>query len=274
MPDAPTDDGDERSSDTSKLELPSLKLPGFGRRRARSRSTTGDEVQPRDGGPAAPAQPVAPPVAQPLTRPVTPPVAPAERAAEPAETAPFVVRAPEPAQPSAEPDESWLEDTAVAPEHGAGPGPAPEAPGHRTARRRPRLPPPAGGVAALVTGALVGLAGALLTYLSLRGCEAVRGTESCGGPGLLLLVVILGLMVLLGSVVLAALRVSEPRGTSLLAVGVLAVVVLLVPQEALFSAWTFLAVPVMGAAAYALARWVTHLHVETPPERGPAHDVR
>ena len=131
-----------------------------------------------------------------------------------------------------------------------------------------------GGVAALVTGALVGLGGALLTYLSLRGCEAVRGTESCGGPGVLLLVAILAVMVLLGGVVLAAFRVSEPRGTSLLAVGVLAVVVLLVPQDALFSAWTFLVVPVAGAAAYALAHWVTHLHVETPPERGPAHDVR
>ena len=114
----------------------------------------------------------------------------------------------------------------------------------------------------------------LLTYLSLRGCEAVRGTETCGGPGIFLLVAILALMVLLGGVLLAVLHVSEPRGTSLLAVGVLAVVVLLVPQDALFSAWTFLAVPVVGAAAYALARWVTHLHVETPPERGPAHDVR
>jgi hypothetical protein len=270
MPDAPTDDGDERSSDTSKLELPSLKLPGFGRRRARTRSTTGDDVGPRSGetsvDPAAPAQPD--------TAPVTPLVAPAERAVEPAVTMPLVVRAPEPVQPAAEPDDSWLEDTAVVPEYETATGPAPVARAERTARRRPELPPLAGGVAALVTGALVGLAGVLLTSLSLRGCEAVRGTESCGGPGVLLLVVILGLMVLLGSVVLAVLHVSEPRGTSLLAVGVLAVAVLLVPQGALFSAWTFLAVPVVGAAAYALARWVTHLHVETPPERGPAHDVR
>jgi hypothetical protein len=248
MPDAPTDDGDDRSSDASKLELPSLKLPGFGRRRSRARST--------------PAEPALDDTAE--TAPlVVPPAAP--------------VAEPQPAPPAAAPAAPWLDDTAVVPVADAAdetvPDPAEPRP-TRGARRRPDLPPLAGGVAALVTGALVGLEGALLTYLSLRGCEAVRGTESCGGPGVLLLVVILVVMVLLGGVVLAALHVSEPRGTSLLAVGVLGVVVLLVPQDALFSAWTFVVVPVVGAAAYALARWVTHLHVEAPSEHGPAHDVR
>ena len=247
MPDAPTDDGDDRSSDTSKLELPSLRLPGFGRRRARSRSTSDD------GDPAEPAQPVPAAATQPVPAAATRPVAGTP--------------------------EEWLDDTLAAlgpvsqdePEHHPVPQ---ERPPRAARRRRTELPTLPGGVAALVTGALVGLAGALLTYLSLRGCETVRGTETCGGPGIFLLVAILALMVLLGGVLLAVLHVSEPRGTSLLAVGVLAVVVLLVPQDALFSAWTFLAVPVVGAAAYALARWVTHLHVETPPERGPAHDVR
>jgi hypothetical protein len=252
MPDAPTDDGNDRSSDTSKLELPSLKLPGFGRRRTRTGSTAGKDEKPRS------AEVSGEPVGD--VQPVVEPARPVERV--------------EPAWPVDEPDESWLDDTALVPEADASPATVPAPAPEPEPRRRPAMPPLVGAAAALVTGALVGLTGALLTYLSLRGCEAVRGTESCGGPGVLLLVAILAAMVLLGAVVLAVLHVSEPRGTSLLAVGVLAVAVLLVPQDALFSAWTFLAVPVLGAAAYALARWVTHLHVETPPERGPAHDVR
>src|SRR5688500_1887790 len=41
--------------------------------------------------------------------------------------------------------------------------------------------------AALAVGALIGLLAVLLTFASLKLCELVRGTDSCGGPGLLLL---------------------------------------------------------------------------------------
>lgn len=55
-----------------------------------------------------------------------------------------------------------------------------------------------------------------------------RGRDnSCGGPGLLLLLVILAGLVLLGSSMLALFEVTDPRGTSFLAVGLLAVVVML-----------------------------------------------
>jgi hypothetical protein len=136
------------------------------------------------------------------------------------------------------------------------------------------LPSPPARIAAMLAGAVVGAVGVALSYLSLQGCNAVRGTKSCGGgPGLLLLIVILVVMALLGGVLLALWAVPEPRSTSLLGVGVLAVVVLLgvLPQE--YSVWMFLVVPVICAASYLLAHWVTTAFVELP-EKGPQHDIR
>ena len=147
--------------------------------------------------------------------------------------------------------------------------------GRRAARRaRPTariVPVP---VALLATGLLVGLFGAGTTYGGLLGCDAVRGTKSCGGgPGLLLLVAIFALMVLLGAGLLAALRVPDARSTSVLGVGITAVVALVVLMSALFSAWMLVATPLISAAAFWLAWWVSTRRVELP-ERGPERDVR
>jgi hypothetical protein len=129
-------------------------------------------------------------------------------------------------------------------------------------------------VAVALTGLVVGLAGAVLTYLSLQGCKAVRGTETCGGPGVFVLVVILVLMALFGGVLLALWKVSEnPRATSVLAIGVLCVVVMVTLLEELFSGWMFVVVPLLSVLAYLLAHWVTTRYVELP-ERGPEHDIR
>jgi hypothetical protein len=135
------------------------------------------------------------------------------------------------------------------------PEPAPRRKAPRTA---PLLAP---RVAAGLTGLLVGAAGTALTYGSLRGCEMLRGTESCGGPGLLLLVAILALMVLAGALLLALLKVSTARGTSFLGVGLMAVVVLVALMEQLFSVWMFLAVPLICAVSYVAAHWVTTVDV-------------
>ncbi len=121
---------------------------------------------------------------------------------------------------------------------------------------------------------MVGAVGAGLTWVSLTGCDAIRGTESCGGAGVLVILVILVLMVLLGGLVLALLHLNDAKATSFLAVGVLFVVVLLTPQDALFSPWMFLVVPLVSGAAFVLAHWVTATFVEPQPEKGPAHDVR
>ncbi len=217
MGDKPRPDGSTSPDDdeTAKLELPSLTLPGFGRKRRRK-----DEATP---------EPEAEPEAE-----LEPEVgAEPERVVHEQPTTALPAPAPEPLpEPELRPE----------PVHASEPEPAQP---RRRARSRPSLPRLPGWVAALVTGIVVGLFGVALTALSLRGCEAVRGTQSCGGPGAFLLVVILVLMVLLGGVVLAALGVSESGSTSFLAVGVLCVVVLLVLADRLFTAWMFVVVPLV-----------------------------
>ena len=151
------------------------------------------------------------------------------------------------------------------------PAPEPQRPARRkAARTTPRVPGAAGAVAA---GLLVGFGGTALTWAGLRGCEALRGTDSCGGPGLWLLVAIVVVMVVVGALLLALLKVPDPHGTSFLGVGITAVVALLVLMDSLFSPWMFLVVPLLAATAYALAHWVTTRFVELP-EDGPNVDVR
>jgi hypothetical protein len=217
MADEPTDE------DLSKLELPSLRLPGLGRRNKRA-----DRAQERRDEPV-----------------------------DPVETRPEPVQATSPGAPL------------VRSRPRSGPEP-------RAARTRtmPALPTPSGRLAAAVTGLVVGAVGAALTYLSLRGCEAAKGTESCGGTGVPLLLVILALMVLVGSAVLGAWGVAEARSTSVLGVGVLCVILLVALIEDLFSGWMFLVVPILAALSYAVAHWVTTALVEPQPDPGPQHDVR
>ena len=120
----------------------------------------------------------------------------------------------------------------------------------------------------------MGLLGAVLTYGGLQGCELVRGTDSCGdGPGGLLLLAILVVMVIAGGGLLAWLRVPDPRSTSFLGVGLTAVVVVVALLEKLFSAWMFVVVPLVAAAAYLLAWWVSSRLVEQLDD-GPGVDVR
>lgn len=136
-------------------------------------------------------------------------------------------------------------------------------PGERRKERRPFSLPSIGGMpAAIVTGALVGALTVGLTWAALRGCEAVKGTSSCGGPGLLLLVVILILAILLGSFLLRAFGVPDPGSTSFLAVGLLAVLTLLFLMDALFTWWILVVVPVLAILTFALAHWVTVAFIE------------
>ncbi len=215
------------------LELPSL----FGRGKKRRHEEPVE--QPAAWEPVEETRPVAPASAEPL-----PPPAP-----EPKRRATRANGTPKPPKPTKSPK-----------------SPKPQ----RAARSGPVLPP---GVAAIVTGLVVGLAGTALTYVSLRGCEMLKGTESCGAPGLGLLVVIIVLMMLGGALLLSLLGVSEPRGTSFLAIGLMCVIVLVTLMEDLFSVWMFVAVPLICAATYALARWVTTQFVETADDR-PHVDVR
>ena len=229
MADTPPEERPDRSEENAKLELPSLSLPRFGRRKKRQEPVSAPPT-PRRPEPVTPAR-EAPPA------PSTPPVS-----VEVAE------------QPRREPRVM------------------PSRPSSPSRLSMPSLPP---RLAVAVTGLLVGIVGVALTYVGLQGCDAVRGTATCGGgPGLLLLVVILAVMVLLGAACLRLLGIGEAGGTSFLAVGVVVVVCLLALQGVLQSAVMALVLPVLCVLAYLLAHLVTTAFVEPRPEKGPQHDVR
>ena len=122
----------------------------------------------------------------------------------------------------------------------------------------PRVPPL---LAAAITGALVGLVTAGLVWLALRGCSALRGTSSCGDPGILVLLAIFVAMVFGGRAVLAALRVPDAGSTALLGMALLAVVALLFVDD-LESALGAAVLAVVGALAFALSQWVTSTFTE------------
>ncbi|MDN5895855.1 MAG: hypothetical protein L0H93_17740, partial [Nocardioides sp.] len=107
--------------------------------------------------------------------------------------------------------------------------------------------------------AVVGLLAVALTYLALRGCEAVQGTSSCGSPGFVLLLAIVIGLVVIGSALLGAWKVPDSSSTAFLAVGLLAVVALLFLIEVIFSPWMILVIPVVSVATFSLSQWVTSL---------------
>lgn len=140
-----------------------------------------------------------------------------------------------------------------------------------------KLPALPGRWAAIITGALVGLLGAVLTWASLQACEAFKGTESCGGEGAFLLLVVVLLMILAGGALLAAWEVADPKSTSALGVGIMCVLILLLLMEELLDPWMFLVVPAVSALAYTAAHWVTTSLVEEPelePGSDEQRDIR
>jgi hypothetical protein len=151
-------------------------------------------------------------------------------------------RAPEPVpepEPVAAPDPDPAPVAVVVDE------PAPHEP-----RPRRELAVP-GVVAALGAGLVVGLLAVVLTWLAGVGCDAVRGTTSCGGAiGLPVLVVGLALLAWVGSLLLRVLGVDAPGSTSMLAVGVLAVLVTVFLLGSLDEGWTTVVVPVLAAVSY------------------------
>lgn len=233
--------------DRPDLELPSLRLPSLGRRRKR-------RDRPEDDGAEGTTEPAAGRAPAPAT-----------------DTEPVPEPAPEPIpdpMPEPGPAPQPTPDPVPAPD----PSPAPA--GRRTAtetlpRRAETQPPPSGftlprfdvpgPTAAAVTGVVVGLLGVGATLLALAGCDLVRGASSCGGPsGLLLLVLVLVAMVLVGRLLLTMLGAGDgAAGASFLAVGVVAVVTMLVLLEVIYSPWMLLVVPLLGGASYVLAHWVT-----------------
>ena len=144
------------------------------------------------------------------------------------------------------------------------PVPEPEAPA--TPPRPPKPPREGpivpGRVAAAIAGLLVGAVIVGLTTASFELCSRIQGTNSCGGPGIFLLLAILVLAVVLGTVVLRLCEVPEPGSTSFLAVGLTSVVALLFLIDQLFEWWMIIVIPLVSVAAFLLSHWVTTTFVE------------
>ncbi len=156
-------------------------------------------------------------------------------------------------EPAAQPTPTTtLPDAEPEPE----PAPAPRAP--RVSL--PALPPLA---AVTITGAVVGGLAVLLTWLSTTACDAVRGTPSCGGgPGFLILVAVLVVLAYAGALLLGALGVPDAGSTSVLAVGITAVLVMLFLLDSIYDGWMVIAIPVVAVIAFAASWWITHAVVE------------
>lgn len=229
---------------------PSLEMPSFSLRRKKKKETGEENVAPEAGTPEPVAEPE--PEPEPGSKPV-----------------------PEP-QPAPEPatvEQPVVEHTATLP--------AAETEVVRAEpKRRRELPRPSisGLPAAALTGVVVGGLAVLLAWLAGVGCSAVRGTSSCGGAaGLPLLLVGLGLLAYAGTVLLRLLGVREAGSTSLLAVGILSVLVLVFLLGSTDEWWMVIAIPVTAVIAYCASWWVTTAVVGDEPEPTGArtpYDVR
>jgi hypothetical protein len=130
------------------------------------------------------------------------------------------------------------------------------------ARRRIRAHSP-GPVAAVVVGAVVGLVLVGLTAASLRVCTSMRGTSSCGKPGILLLLVVTAAVVVLGSLLLRLGGVAAHGSTSFLGVGLLVVVILLALLPVLDEWWVAIAVPLLAMVTFAASYWLTSTYTDS-----------
>lgn len=246
------------------LELP--KLPGFRRRRKVTGRRAGKTGTPEgDSAPATAYEPSSERAPEPSPEWAPEPSsewAPELVAEQPAEAA-FEPPSEAPAEPPTEPEPRPTQQLRVGAEQE--PELEPEAALNGAPRRRAKpersglaLPSVPARLAVVVTGLLVGAAGGAATFGAMAGCKAVRGVSTCGGaPGFFILLAIVVLMILLGGMLLKAFKVSDPGSTSFLAVGVVTVVTMLALLDVIYSPAMFVVIPVLTAAAFLLAHWVT-----------------
>lgn len=117
--------------------------------------------------------------------------------------------------------------------------------------------------AAAVTGAVVGLMIVAAVALSLQGCQLVRNAATCGGgPGTLLLLASLGLGILLGATLLRLAQLDGPTSTSILAVALMAVLVMVFVLGSIYAWWMVIVIPLVCAATYSLSHWATMAFAE------------
>jgi hypothetical protein len=231
--------------DETEREQPSLELPKLGlRRRKRKQDSGGSSTESApEQVDTAPLTPLAPELVEVPEAPAPPPT-PVSGGSSTESAAERVDTPPPPDELASEPD--------VAPE--------PQRRKERPIRVRPQKP--GGMLATVVVGLVVGLGIVGLTYASLQGCEQVQGTTSCGQTGYLLLIAILVVMVVVGTLLLRLARVAEAGATSFLAVGLASVLALLTLVDHLTDTSMVVVIPLLSAACYAAAHWVTRTFVD------------
>ena len=251
---------------------PSLELPSFGRgrrRRKRGENDTATATAPQEPT-TVEAEPIA--LDLPPTAPAQPPL-PADSTDTSADSTGIAADSTQIAADSAGivADSAGIVADSAMPTPVPAPAPAPvgataaEVPAYPTeqpARRGFRLPPVAGPAAAALTGLVVGALVVALSSGALAVCDVVRGTSSCGDAGFFVLVAILVVATVLGSALLRAWAVPDPGSTSLLAVGLLAVIALLFLVEVIFSIAMVAVIPLAAVASYSLSHWITTTFVD------------
>lgn len=223
----------EPGEDRPSLEMPSF---GFGRKRKRAAPSPEPTEETREVPVALEPEPVRP------------------------EPEPTQVLATVPPAPAAPP--LFADETPAAPATGDDPAAEDDDPPAEAPRRTLPLPVLGGTAASVVSGLVAGVLVVGLTWASLGLCDVVRGTSSCGNPGIVLLLAILAVAVVAGGALLRALHVPDGTSISVLGMGLVSVVTLLFLVDLLFHWWMILVIPVVAMAAYALAHWVTTAFVE------------
>lgn len=118
-------------------------------------------------------------------------------------------------------------------------------------------------VGSAMAGLMTGVVLLCFMWLGFRGCEALRGTESCGpGPGLMALVVVFALTVVVGGLLLAMLKVPDPGMTSFLAVGLASLIATLLLSSLFDSAAILVVLPLLCAATFALSTWIATVQLD------------
>lgn len=121
-------------------------------------------------------------------------------------------------------------------------------------RWKPRILKLPATLAAAVVGLVVGLLGVGLVWLGGRGCEAANGRPSCGGIGLLMLVLIVAAAIVLGMLLLRLLAVDNPGLVAFLGVVLPLIVIMLFLMDHIFSGWMVLAIPLLCLVCFAVSQ--------------------
>ncbi|MPZ61571.1 MAG: hypothetical protein GEU93_09795 [Propionibacteriales bacterium] len=122
--------------------------------------------------------------------------------------------------------------------------------------RLPALPGPLGAAA---VGIMVALLGRVLILVGEEGCDAARGTSSCGGWGVLMLLVIAGVMLYVGLRLHRMLDIREAAVANFFGLALFVIVVLGLLIDDVFDTAMWAVLPLVAAVTYAVGAWIAVL---------------